>query len=837
MDDIERFAVAGMTPRQQNILNAFSFEEKDYWLHAFSRNSTIYAFKSRSLMNVSTVYDNDVPIYYVHFITNCEKIEVRLDFMALSNYLLEDAFANRVSSIYIQKPVQKPANYNEMDAWFLLNFKPFAGLFWVREVNPKYHESRPFVELISSPLDNFNTLPPDAPLSTFSKDIPSISISQFREALKTTVPYSRSFPFYKNNSYVYHMYFGNIRVTLNVHNKALELQVLLIPALVRVVYDYYYEVRDNLYINYVFKYCKTYVIARKDFECPLAKIAINCFLAYRSHTTHLHKLDENQLLLTLFRTSSSEIVQPWHAVWQAALRRDLKTQGVASKALQDFLTMHKYDNAIEIIKTDACYKPEDVNVKWDYWIDSGCCVNHPLDFEVIKRDQRALVASGDKGFLNFTYTSTLIDNNILITCLAVSTKLINKAMVVGALLHELDGYAKKYIPKVNYLYALPVPARLKTFDNYGYNWVRKGEATQIMKSFGLVMPSHFLEWSSSTKAILENARQWTTTAYFLFNRALRRGDRLNEQQQNIYNAMIAYFDMQGFVSPEYNLHDLNMTSLVVFRGLHVADKKAVDADIYSELFGNSRVKILHDKGFMAFSKDRSVSAYFARWAPNSRGILLVFDLLEFPHGTRLIDMEPISTADEKELLAMSGSIELIKLLDSTNQFDMWQAKYTPYHIEKATVSNKQVILSPVSKSNSPISKSHLSPWSKQWPKSASVFSSDTSMSAGKGGLNFTDLLANQPDSKLLVVGKIAIFYVLNRNECQVLRVLKIHRDINITDHLTELDASHSDGVNIAIVNPSTREVEAWRYGDMNPLPTKYHKALRAAMNKHGIVNK
>ena len=368
------------------------------------------------------------------------------------------------------------------------------------------------------------------------------------------------------------------------------------------------------------------------------------------------------------------------------------------------------------------------------------------------------------------------------------------------LLSSVESYAKSH--NFNYVSILPVPSRKQFFTDFQYNNTFDNTAA-LYKVFERPpsVDSDKIDYSPDTSFAISYIRRWTTTVYYAFNRSLRQS-AMTPAYANFYKGMMLFFEKYAIDAPlKRGVEDLLQldASRRIYRGISPADREDDNASAM-DLFKNGR---LDDKGFIAFSKDETLSRRFATKG-TGKGLFLTFNIMtDFAPGTKIVDIEAVSTyGAEREILAMPGTIELVEQIDTNDKFDTWRARYIPA------------------------------------PK---LQLQEIGFSGGGGGLF--------PSMQLETQGKLAVYY--NIIQCKILihKVETIDDYTDLADTIAYLDVKQErlrsvtkewaalrqlntsvvladntpapallTNVSVAIVNTHTKQIEAWRYGDLNDLP-------------------
>lgn len=475
-----------------------------------------------------------------------------------------------------------------------------------------------------------------------------------------------------------------------------------------------------------------------------------------------------------------------------------------------------------------------------------------------------------------------LKKSLQITSLVVRNDTLEKPFDIAlALIRSVESYAKT--KGIDYISVLPTPSRKKFFMDALYtNTFDSSSALYKVFKDGPSANSA-IDYSPDSSLAISYIRKWTTMVYFAFNRALRQSS-LTPEYIRFYIGLLTYFRKYGIEAPfEKGVKDVLQldASGNLYRGISPADRDDENSSAM-ELFKNGK---LEDNGFIAFSKNAKQSQGFAKKG-RGRGMFLIFDVLtDFANGTHLVDIEPISTfSAEREVLGLPGTIELIEQIETdTEKFDTWRARYVPKQLDGLD-REANVMLESMEKS-----RKELQEEMKKYPplipgQSALIpkdsFTLASTLAENMVGGAFTDnplMYAKlgkdtQKDAHLNIQGKLAVYYNIIHGDFVIHKVETIITRTNLTDTISYLDAKQErqriivkewaalrkhaaqtsspidvilakadspallTNISVAILNPTTKRIESWRYGDLDSLPDvmKNGVAFAEALKRYAL---
>ena len=456
-----------------------------------------------------------------------------------------------------------------------------------------------------------------------------------------------------------------------------------------------------------------------------------------------------------------------------------------------------------------------------------------------------------------------------VTCLVAKS-----AKIALLLLQELERYAN-----IDYIHFLPSIPKTDWFKTQGY--IQLAYTSPSLYKIIRNAPNTYNQqnYSDDTFDAIKSIKQWTTGVYYSFNRALRQGT-ITKEHLDFYKGIMAYFERFGVTCPftKDDFDNVNMTKTetlgksthILYRGLSPVDRLA-PGNAFFDLFDGDSTKPLNDKGFIAFSKISKISSDFA--SRYGKGMLLMFDMNEFPTGSQFIDIEPVSTlSTEREMLAMPGTITLVEKLPylSTLDYDTWKARYAhvpSYSIQEAeAIAKMNTAAAPINDTFASFYNVDLTPLVPGQSALSTKAKKSQAGGAAKSMENLMKRFAKQaPDSKIDINGKVAIFYNMIDNRFQILQVTRISSRTFLPEELESLDGQQSSLPSIkalwtaleaarasknkklivrltnkailsnvgVVILSNAFTVDSWRFGDLYDLPKEMRKSLFTAIEEHG----
>jgi hypothetical protein len=809
-----------------------------------------------SILNIVKYYDGETPILKIHY-TNAVLLP-----NVLSQYILqmlthcENDNAASAACIYMKADV----GTEEYTVLKRINF-PAQG--W-KALQKGYTPSNQLQKYWSENID-----PPQAPLSAYAPIAPTDAL--FAKAiLESFIIQSNMIKTFKS---IINVKLGEFEISLTfLINKLSFTNPLKLEVTVR-------SIRDNIRLELseydgkpiinVFPFAfkpPTDTVLKKQIQKAADFLAF-CLLGISRYKNVQNAIDSKNVVNTnnldfniIFRgIQKAELTPlPLHTVWPKSCRLYLPVKATWSSpvpAMSPFNLMPKTLQEAGNLMSIICGFCEDDETEIarernrDVWVNSECSICDTA-FHAISADGTVV------GKVSFVES-----DSVTIFCMwTLRRSKVPGNTIAHELLRALENYARE--TKAAYIRVLPLLPKRRIFEGvfaYINNYDIGGDTMfkTITETPTLHAIKHALVYSPDSTIALTSIQKWTTDAYFLFNRALRQG-ALTQRHIDIYKGILKYFEKHAIEMP-IDANDLkniyNMKRTTLYRGVHPLDREDASLDVLDELFPTGIMK-LEDKGFMALSKIENVSEEFA-CKGRGKGLLMVFDINEFPDKC-LIDIEPVSTlGEEYELLALPGSIELTEKIGSrrfgNREYTIYKAKYTPTTPMSLDEAER------MAKANTVVNTYDGPPLI---PGQSAL---KPGLTAGGGSVEsyiarlFTEKLPNA--HKFDVTNKLAVFYNYNpaSRKFQILRVLIVKKGIFLPDEIAELDAKQAKlpeiravwqaledskrnkklasrltaqamltNVSIAIFD-ATAGIVDWRYGDIYELPARYRPALFEAI--------
>lgn len=819
--------------------------------------------KMKGMLNVVKYYDEETPILNIHFLTSFH-LGHASDMLAQC----EREYSANVGCIFMLAKTTDERTILERAGFAKL--ATLSNLGW-KALQKGYTPSDQLQKLWGE-----HVKPQRAPTS-FYKSISPTHNDVAEAIMKSEVAHNHLMKTYSTDL---NFELGEFEVALNfVIRKTSFVNPVSFKMTVRSIKDFIsLELSDGFILGNVYAVKPpTNTVIKKQIKKTAAFLAFCLLSISRSvivlnaleskHMFNKNAIDFNVLFSGIQKAQLSllhEMPLPLHTIWPQVCRVHLPIKAPWTPPPQAMTpenlmpkTLPKYGNPDMSIICGGCEDPGSLSPNHarerDIWVDTECSI---CDLVVNAKTADGTVI----GTLSFNEES-----HITVICMwTLKRSSVTATTISRELLLALEDHAREI--HATYIRILPLLPKRKVLEGVfayaDYHEVGGDAMFKTITKEPTFTAVKNMAYSPTSTLALSSIRSWTTDAYFLFNRALRQGT-LTHRHLEIYKGILAYFkkyaiEMPIDASDLQNLH--NMTQTMLYRGVHPLDRNIKNADVMNELFPNGNK--LEDKGFMAFSKIESVSEEFACKA-RGKGLLLVFDINDFPDKS-LIDIEPVSTlSEERELLALPGYVELVQSMGSkkveNKEFPIWKAKYmpmTPMTEDDALQMAESNKVPPIVYSGPPLV-----------PGQSALKPELVAKKSGGGSVEsyIARLFAEKmPDAKKLdITNKLAIFYNYNpaTHKFQILRVLVVKPSVFLPDEIAELDAKQArlpeikavwqalkdakdlrnkklasrltaqamlTNVSIAIADGAAG-IQDWRYGDIYELPPRYHPALLHAI--------